>query len=120
MNPKLKASGTKPLKLQCEYLLLSFGFSFNSRHYIRGALAAHFRNPDKLKVLHGSDMDVQWLQRDFGIYVVGRCRLKAVYASTEPVVLRLGSLTQHLRVILCDPITCYSIELAWFHSLKPN
>ena len=22
-------------------------------------------------MLHGSDMDMQWLQRDFGIYVVG-------------------------------------------------
>jgi len=29
-----------------------------------------FDNPDIVKVLHGSDMDVEWLQRDFGLYLV--------------------------------------------------
>lgn len=29
-----------------------------------------FVNPRILKVLHGSDMDIIWLQRDFGLYVV--------------------------------------------------
>jgi exosome complex exonuclease RRP6 len=41
------------------------------RHLLRDALAGHFADPKKLKVFHGADMDVQWLQRDFGIYVVG-------------------------------------------------
>lgn len=30
-----------------------------------------FANPKILKVLHGAEMDVQWLQRDFGLYLVG-------------------------------------------------
>ena len=33
-------------------------------------LASMFANPSIVKVMHGADSDVQWLQRDFGIYVV--------------------------------------------------
>ena len=29
-----------------------------------------FTNPSILKVLHGSDFDVIWLQKDFGVYIV--------------------------------------------------
>ncbi|KAI9911246.1 hypothetical protein PsorP6_009070 [Peronosclerospora sorghi] len=29
-----------------------------------------FCNPEKVKVLHGSDMDILWLQRDLGLYIV--------------------------------------------------
>lgn len=35
-----------------------------------GILNEPFANPNILKVLHGSDNDVLWLQRDFGIHIV--------------------------------------------------
>ena len=41
------------------------------RGLIRDALGPVMADPRVMKVFHGADMDVQWLQRDFGIYVVG-------------------------------------------------
>lgn len=38
------------------------------REHVGKALAPIFANPDIIKVLHGSDGDIVWLQRDFGIY----------------------------------------------------
>ncbi|CAB9519218.1 Exosome component 10 [Seminavis robusta] len=37
---------------------------------INNYLAPMFANPAIVKVMHGADSDIQWLQRDFGIYVV--------------------------------------------------
>lgn len=34
------------------------------------ALLKVFDNPEKTKVLHGADHDIEWLQRDLGLYVV--------------------------------------------------
>lgn len=33
-------------------------------------LGAIFADQSKIKVLHGSDYDVEWLQKDFGIYII--------------------------------------------------
>jgi len=39
-------------------------------HCLNTHLAAVLANPGVVKVLHGADHDIQWLQRDFGLYVV--------------------------------------------------
>jgi exosome complex exonuclease RRP6 len=33
-------------------------------------LLACFTDPKTVKVLHGADMDIQWLQRDCGLYII--------------------------------------------------
>jgi exosome complex exonuclease RRP6 len=38
--------------------------------HINTYLASILANPTVVKVFHGADMDIQWLQRDFGLYVV--------------------------------------------------
>lgn len=40
------------------------------RQYIHRALAPVFSDGATVKVMHGADKDVQWLERDFGIYIV--------------------------------------------------
>ena len=39
-------------------------------HHINPCLAPMLANPDIVKVFHGADSDIAWLQRDFGCYVV--------------------------------------------------
>lgn len=40
------------------------------RDSIPAALGPIMADPEVVKVLHGADSDIKWLQRDFGIYVV--------------------------------------------------
>ena len=39
------------------------------RHHLH-ILNSSFTNPNIVKVFHGAEMDIQWLQRDFGVYIV--------------------------------------------------
>lgn len=39
-------------------------------HCMNQYLAPALANPDVVKILHGANADVQWLQRDFGLYIV--------------------------------------------------
>ena len=40
------------------------------RHAISASLGPILANPNIVKVMHGADSDIPWLQRDFGCYVV--------------------------------------------------
>lgn len=40
------------------------------RAHVGPILAPIFADPSIVKVMHGADSDIPWLQRDFGIYVV--------------------------------------------------
>lgn len=40
------------------------------RHHIGRQLARAFADASKVKVLHGADSDILWLQKDFGLFVV--------------------------------------------------
>jgi exosome complex exonuclease RRP6 len=40
------------------------------RGHMRSALAPFFQDASIVKVMHGADSDVAWLQRDFGIYIL--------------------------------------------------
>ena len=40
------------------------------RAHLGNALREVFANPSIVKVLHGSDSDIEWLQKDFSLYIV--------------------------------------------------
>ena len=44
-----------------------------------------FTNPKILKVLHGSENDILWLQRDFGLYIVNLFDTGQVRASRKKI-----------------------------------
>mmetsp|Transcript_18143 Transcript_18143/g.29727 ORF Transcript_18143/g.29727 Transcript_18143/m.29727 type:complete len:988 (+) Transcript_18143:46-3009(+) len=55
--------------------VISSGFDFlidalTLRHVIPAHLGPILANPNIVKVMHGADSDIPWLQRDFGCYIV--------------------------------------------------
>ncbi|KAL0208603.1 hypothetical protein P9112_011190 [Eukaryota sp. TZLM1-RC] len=61
-----------------------------------------FTNPNILKIFHGAEHDIQWLQRDFGIYVVNMFDTKQAANALELVEKSLAKLIkQYLDIDLC-------------------
>lgn len=61
-----------------------------------------FTNPDIVKVFHGADCDIIWLQRDFGVYVVNlfdTCRAAKLMKFAH---LSLAFLTKHYCGVEAD------------------
>ncbi len=65
-------------------------------------------NPSKVKVLHGADSDVLWLQRDFGVYLVN---LFDTYHAAKALQLPNLSL-KHLLDRYCRILTNKKLQLA--------
>jgi exosome complex exonuclease RRP6 len=67
-----------------------------------------FSNPNIVKVLHGADYDVLWLQRDFGLYIVN------LFDTGQAArVLNLASYgLQHLLSHFCNVATDKKYQLA--------
>jgi hypothetical protein len=54
-----------------------------------------FADPSIVKVLHGADSDVLWLQRDFGVYIVNMFDTGQASRVLEMSSHRLSSLLSH-------------------------
>ncbi|CAJ1949556.1 unnamed protein product [Cylindrotheca closterium] len=85
---KIESEGVREIALDLEAhsyrsfdgMICLIQITFNKENYlidpfpiwkhISEALGPILANPKIVKVLHGADSDVQWLQRDFGIYIV--------------------------------------------------
>lgn len=71
-------------------------------HSINSYLAPMFANPAILKVMHGADSDVQWLQRDFGIYVVNLLDTGMAARELKLQSAGLAYLLQHYAKVTAD------------------
>lgn len=56
-----------------------------------------FTNPDIVKVFHGADCDILWLQRDFGVYVVNLFDTSRAAKLMKFAYLSLAFLLRHYR-----------------------
>ncbi|XP_075920178.1 exosome complex component 10-like [Petromyzon marinus] len=67
-----------------------------------------FTNPNIVKVFHGADSDIEWLQRDLGLYVVG---LFDTHPAARSLGLARNSLA-HLLMHYCSLSTDKQYQLA--------
>jgi len=67
-----------------------------------------FANPSILKIFHGAQGDIQWLQRDFGIFVVN---MFDTFIATKPLGVPQRSLA-YLLQRYCDVTTDKQYQLA--------
>jgi ribonuclease D len=72
------------------------------------SLLSIFTDPSKVKVLHGADSDIEWLQRDFGLYIVnmfdtGQAARELMFSSFS---------LAYLLKKYCDVTTDKSFQLA--------
>jgi exosome complex exonuclease RRP6 len=68
------------------------------RVHIGPHLRDYFKDPTKKKVMHGSDRDIIWLQRDFGIYI---CNMFDTGQASRVLKLERNSL-EHLLQHYCQ------------------
>lgn len=59
-----------------------------------------------VKVLHGADKDIQWLQRDFGLYMANMFDTGQASRVLEYSGHGLGYLLQHFCQVKVSPLPC--------------
>ena len=72
-RPKVDAGKLATLADGDESIMTAYDFLIDVlplRNVMNEYFAPIMANPDIVKVMHGADSDVLWLQRDFGIYIV--------------------------------------------------
>jgi len=60
------SGATNTIETSSDFLIDTLALRSSINQY----LAPVFANPDIVKVMHGADSDIPWLQRDFGLYIV--------------------------------------------------
>ncbi|ORX71878.1 hypothetical protein DL89DRAFT_282071 [Linderina pennispora] len=107
MVEHLKTAGEIAIDLEHHSYRSFQGISSRSRDYVVDAIALRSElqilnevttDPTKVKVFHGAASDILWLQRDFGVYIVG---LFDTYHASKMLAMPEHSL-KYLLATYCD------------------
>ena len=93
MKPVLKAPGSMLLKLRYDGPLSNFAFNCNLRRYDSVDTSTFFLQFCLLRIAQSCPLELIHPPFHLGFVVktmVGRCRLKPVFAPTEQDILRFG------------------------------